>query len=119
MNDENTIFESARSGMIDILGFLLDVQVPPKEDDYCIIRSIMPPSVGVPLHSHVDRETLVVLAGRLDAWLDGKWRSFGPGEVVEVPPNAKHALQNNGEGDLAMLIVSEPGPIFSGERRAA
>jgi quercetin dioxygenase-like cupin family protein len=106
MNSQKTIFESARSGMSDILGPLVDVQTPTKADDYCVIRAIIPPGAGVPLHSHADRETMVVLAGRLAVWLDGGWRDYNPGELVEVPPNAKHALRNGGESDVAVLLVT-------------
>ena len=69
------------------------------ESEICLIRGMMPPGVAVPLHSHSDVEIFYVLEGSLEAFRFGnvthRWVSFGPGDIVSIPGNAKHALRNS------------------------
>ena len=93
--------------MRDIMGPL--VALPEEthiEGDYVTIPSIVPLGAVIPLHSHPDRETLVIVEGRLEAWLDGEWRSYGPGEVVEIASDAKHALRNAGPDEVSLVLVT-------------
>ncbi|MCR0983789.1 cupin domain-containing protein [Roseomonas populi] len=93
---------------------LMDIMGPrvafltPKGDtgDYCVLRAIVPVGVVVPLHSHPDRETMCVLDGRIEGFLDETWRSYGPGGAIDIPGGVKYALRNTSGQDVTLLLVS-------------
>jgi quercetin dioxygenase-like cupin family protein len=76
----------------------------------CLIRGTIPPGVAVPLHSHSDVELFYVLEGSLEAFQfdngNHGWVSFGPGEVVSVPGNTKHALRNSSPLPATAVVVT-------------
>ena len=82
-------------------GTLFEFLTSPAEtgSEICLIRGTIPPGVAVPLHSHSDVELFYVLEGSLEAFQLGNgnhgWVSFGPGDVVSIPGNTKHALRNS------------------------
>ena len=78
--------------------------------EICIIRGTIPPGVAVPLHSHADVELFYVLEGSLEAYQfrngnDG-WASFGPGEIVSISGNTKHALRNSSPLPATVVLVT-------------
>ncbi|WP_226576358.1 cupin domain-containing protein [Acuticoccus sediminis] len=103
-----TIFAALRADMRTITGPLVDLSHTAGADGYVVIRSIAPVGVVVPLHSHGERETMVIVEGVLTAWLDGAWRRFGPGEIIEVAPDVPHALRNDGPCEVALVLVTTP-----------
>jgi quercetin dioxygenase-like cupin family protein len=78
--------------------------------EICFIRGTIPPGVAVPLHSHSDVELFYILEGSLEAFQFGNgthgWVSFGPGDIVSISGNAKHALRNSSPLPAAMVIVT-------------
>jgi len=102
----STTFQAQRSGMRDIFGPLLDLSSAPGDSEFAVIPSIAPAGLVVPLHSHGERETMVIVEGTLTAWLDGSWRTYGPGQIVDVAPNRPHALRNDGLDEVAMVLVT-------------
>jgi mannose-6-phosphate isomerase-like protein (cupin superfamily) len=76
----------------------------------CIMRGTIPPGVSIPLHSHGDPETFVMLSGTVDGLVirheDFEWTRINPGDVFHVPPHAKHAWRNQGQSDAVMVIVT-------------
>jgi quercetin dioxygenase-like cupin family protein len=93
-------------------GTLFEFLASPDEtgSEICLIRGTIPPGVAVPLHSHSDVELFYVLEGSLEAFQFGDgthgWVSFGPGEVVRVPGNTKHALRNSSPLPATAVIVT-------------
>ena len=93
-------------------GTLFEFLASPNEtgSDICLIRGTIPPGVAVPLHSHADVELFYVLEGSLEALQFGNgthgWVSFGPGDVVRVPGNAKHALRNSSPLPSTTVVVT-------------
>ena len=93
-------------------GTLFEFLVSPEETgaETCLIRGTIPPGVAVPLHSHSDLEIFYVLEGSLEAFQskngNQKWVSFGPGNIVTISPNAKHALRNNSPYPATLVIVT-------------
>lgn len=104
----STIFETLRSDMRVISGPLLDLSQVGRGETYVVIRSVAPAGTIVPLHSHADRETMVIVEGVMHAWMDGEWRRYGPGDIIEAAPNARHALRNDGPDEVAMVLVTTP-----------
>lgn len=93
--------------MRDIMGPLVDLSAPNNAtNDYVVIRSIVPPGTTIPLHSHADRETMVVLEGKFGVWVGGAWETYDPGEIIEIRPNARHALKNESPDDVSLVLVT-------------
>jgi quercetin dioxygenase-like cupin family protein len=93
-------------------GTLFEFLASPDESgsEICLIRGTIPPGVAVPLHSHSDVELFYVLEGSLEAFQFGNgthgWVSFGPGDIVSISGNAKHALRNSSPLPATAVIVT-------------
>jgi quercetin dioxygenase-like cupin family protein len=93
-------------------GTLFEFLTSPDEtgSEICLIRGTIPPGVAVPLHSHSDVELFYVLEGSLEAFQVGDgnhgWVSFGPGDVVSIPGNTKHALRNGSPLPATAIVVT-------------
>ena len=81
-------------------------EISDDEADYCVIRSTLPAGAVVPMHSHADRETFYVLAGRLNAYNGDRWQELGPGDVLDVQDGIKHAWRNSSKASASMLCVT-------------
>jgi mannose-6-phosphate isomerase-like protein (cupin superfamily) len=70
-----------------------------------------PPGYQTQVHSHPYVETLTVLAGRGEAWLDGEAErvALAPGTTVVVPANRLHAFRTLGEEPLVTLGIHANG----------
>jgi quercetin dioxygenase-like cupin family protein len=93
-------------------GTLFEFLASPDEtgSEICLIRGTIPPGVAVPLHSHSDVELFYVLEGSLEAFQFGNetrgWVIFGPGDIVSIPGNIKHALRNSSPLPVTMVLVT-------------
>ena len=57
-----------------------------------------PPGGGPPPHRHLDEDELFILvSGREEYLIDGRWTAVEPGTVVYVPRGAVHTFRNVGE----------------------
>lgn len=57
-------------------------------------------------HSHSDaEEILYILAGKGEAWIDGKTTMFTEGDIVLFPKNSLHQVRCIGEQDLEALCI--------------
>lgn len=100
------MFENLRTEMTEVMGPLVGLPSTQDGGDYAVIRAIIPRGVVVPLHSHPDRETFVVMEGRIRACLDVDWQHYEAGDVIEIGPNVKHAIHNDGDMDAAVVLVT-------------
>jgi quercetin dioxygenase-like cupin family protein len=96
---------------IDVFGPTIQFITSPSETNApCIMRGTIPPGVSIPLHSHADPETFVLLSGTVEGLVcrqeDFEWLALHPDDVLHVPPNARHAWRNNGRAPATMLIIS-------------
>ena len=64
-----------------------------------------------PIHSHVGaEEAFYVLAGEVEAWVDGTTSNAGPGAFLVVPRGVPHGLRRLSSEPVRMLtLVSPPG----------
>jgi quercetin dioxygenase-like cupin family protein len=94
---------------IDILGPQIQFLTPlvSDPDEYCVISAVVPPNVVVPLHSHPERETFLILSGALDAFDGLAWRTYRAGEVFDVPGGVKHAFRNTSAEPVSMVLVTK------------
>jgi quercetin dioxygenase-like cupin family protein len=97
---------------LDVLGPVVEFLTPATEDDGapCLLRGTIPPGGIVPLHPHPEPETFVALDGGIEGLVDvadgGTWRSLDPGDVLHVPPDARHAWRNRAGRPGATLLVT-------------
>jgi mannose-6-phosphate isomerase-like protein (cupin superfamily) len=66
-----------------------------------------PPGYATRVHSHPYVETLTVLAGRGEAWLDGETErvALEPGVTVVLPANRAHVFRVVGDEPLVTLGI--------------
>jgi len=69
------------------------------------------PGYQAPLHSHPYVETLTVLEGRGEVWLDGDDNKIAlePGVTVAIPANRKHGFRALGDKPLVTLGIHVHG----------
>jgi quercetin dioxygenase-like cupin family protein len=112
----NQVVPLRAQGMLDVMGPLIEFVTPPAGDDgYCVLRAIVPENTIVPVHSHPDRETMVILDGQLEGLLAGTWRRYGPGETMDIAADAPHAFRNTSGRAVRLLLVTtgRMGRFFS------
>lgn len=78
----------------------------PARDDQCVARAVLPPGTVVPAHSHGDRVAFYVVAGELEGWRGGGWRTLRPGDVLDVPEYQLHAVRNRSREDVTLILVT-------------
>jgi quercetin dioxygenase-like cupin family protein len=76
----------------------------------CVMRGTIPAGVSIPLHSHADPETFVMVSGSVEGLVytdrDRTWVPIGPGDVFHVPAHARHAWRNRAAVPAVMLVIS-------------
>jgi quercetin dioxygenase-like cupin family protein len=97
---------------IDVLGPTIRYLTPPEGDDRapCVMRGTIPPGIVVPLHSHADPETFLLVAGALEALTPSEngfvWKPVTAGEVFHIPGDAKHAWRNRSQETADSILIS-------------
>jgi quercetin dioxygenase-like cupin family protein len=78
------------------------------------IEITLPPDVsGPPPHFHPrQEEQWHVLAGTLEAQVDGNWRTLREGESASIPMGRVHTLRNRTNEDVRVLDVHIPALDF-------
>jgi quercetin dioxygenase-like cupin family protein len=68
---------------------------------------VSPPGYQTRIHSHPYVETLTVLEGRGEVWLDGEDRKVAlePGVTVTIPADRKHGFRAVGDRPLVTLGI--------------
>lgn len=106
------ILRDGQQGVLDVLGPTIEFLVPPaaRGSGYCVFKGVIQAGGAVPLHSHPDDESFLLLSGQVSALLDDgasrAWRDVNPGEFVHVPANAPHAWKNNGGEPAVELVIT-------------
>jgi quercetin dioxygenase-like cupin family protein len=92
---------------LDVLGPLVAFGTDPAAaEDFCVLKSVVPPGVVVPVHTHPDREVLFILNGRLDALIGDMWQTCGPGCTVDVAGEVRHAFKNVSGAPVSLLLIT-------------
>ena len=95
------------SKVLDVMGPRIQLVTDLTENkDYSLMKAEVPPGVIVPVHSHDDRETFVVLTGELEAFTEDSWKTIKAGETVDIPGHVKHAWRNSSNETVMLLVVS-------------
>jgi quercetin dioxygenase-like cupin family protein len=93
---------------VDVLGPTVRFLTPVDGDAGapCALRGSVPPGGFVPVHKHADPETFIPVSGELQALVGAEWIAIGPGDVLHIPPDARHAFRNDGDEPAVMTIVT-------------
>lgn len=77
-----------------------------RDDDFCLLEGEVAQGGFVPVHSHEDRECFMVLAGTIEAWVEGSWRELEEGEVLDIPGGRRHAWRKSSPGTALLMIAT-------------
>lgn len=109
----NSIFRIARDNQPEPLPFgaMRWISHPPSTGARTLtaLEAIIAPGQGHPFHVHPDQDGIIlVVAGRLEQWVETERRLLGPGDAVVIPMGTVHASFNAGDDDLRMIASFAP-----------
>jgi quercetin dioxygenase-like cupin family protein len=96
----------------DFYGPTLEFLTLPEEaeNDFCVLRGVIPPGIAVPLHSHPDTETFFVISGEVLALKQGATGYDSivarAGDYISVPAGARHAWRNVSSEPVVALMIT-------------
>ena len=65
--------------------------------------------VVVPLHRHDPQvDSILVLSGKGEAYLNGKWEPVEAGDYIFVPKDEEHGIRNTGRESLTIFVHHSP-----------
>lgn len=116
MSDQRVahLVELSSAPILDAMGPTIQFLTRPDEEGGapCVMRGTIPPGVIVPLHSHPDPETFLMISGELEGLTHPaeahEWVRIGPGDVFHVPSGARHAVRNRSPEPALSIVVSTP-----------
>ncbi|WP_219836863.1 cupin domain-containing protein [Paenibacillus sp. R14(2021)] len=95
------------STILDVMGPRIQLLTDLSENrEYSLMKAEVPPGVVVPVHSHDDRETFVVITGELEAFTVDSWKTVRAGETVDIAGDVKHAWRNSSNETVTLLVAS-------------
>ena len=67
------------------------------------------PGKGHNFHKHPDQEEVIlVVAGKVEQWVDREKRTLGPGDSAFIPADVVHASFNIGDSDAKIIAILGP-----------
>jgi len=70
------------------------------------------PGAEISPHIHeVSLDSIYVLSGEGEAYINGEWRGIGTGDYILVPEKVEHGIRNNDHAPLTLFVVQSP-PLF-------
>ena len=77
--------------IVELFGPTLEFLTLPEDEqnDFCVLKGVIPPGVFVPLHSHPDTEDFIVLSGEIEVLKQTtrsyEWIVAKAGDYIHVP----------------------------------
>ena len=68
-------------------------------------KRVLPKGAGIGLHQHDKDEVYYVISGRGTYTLDGRSYEVSPGNAMLTRPGSTHAIRQEGEAELILLIT--------------
>ncbi len=70
------------------------------------------PGVEIPVHTHDPQlDSIFVLSGQGEAYINGAWQAVESGDHVFAPSGAEHGVRNTGNNVLKLFIHHSP-PLY-------
>ncbi|WP_022853193.1 cupin domain-containing protein [Thermodesulfatator atlanticus] len=83
-----------------------------KTDRISVCLLLLEPDVEIARHIHDPQiDSIFVLEGEGEAFVNGKWEKIKPGDYVFVPARDEHGVKNTGNSPLKLFIVHSP-PLY-------
>ncbi|HEX2861118.1 MAG TPA: cupin domain-containing protein [Lacunisphaera sp.] len=105
-----SIIRQGEAPVLDVLGPAVAFLTPRDASSYCVLEGSIWPRMPVPLHSHPDDESFLLLSGNIEALVYDDdlpcWQRLVPGDFVHVPGGVKHAWRNPGDEPARSLIIT-------------
>lgn len=74
-----------------------------------VIDVNLSPGKGHNFHKHPDQEEVIlVIAGKVEQWVDREKRILGPGDSAFIPGGVVHASFNVGDSDAKIVAILGP-----------
>ena len=88
------------------IGYILTKE---KQPELSITVLEVSPGVEIPIHSHAKEvDTIFILEGNAEVFLNENWRKVEEGDVIVVSPGEVHGVRVVGEKPLKCYIVHAP-----------
>jgi quercetin dioxygenase-like cupin family protein len=87
-------------------GATIEFLTPVEDGVPCVMRGTIPAGGVVPLHSHADPETFVMLEGEMEGYSEDGWLSIGAGDSHHIPGHVRHAWRNPADVPAVSCLVS-------------
>jgi quercetin dioxygenase-like cupin family protein len=69
----------------------------------CLIE--IAPGSETPIHRHEDQaDSIFVVHGHGETYVNGSWQSIEPGDYLYIPPNGEHGTRNTGTEPLRLFV---------------
>lgn len=69
----------------------------------------IPPGSGLPVHVHDPQvDSIYVVCGKGEAYVNGAWEPVGEGDYIFVPETTEHGMKNTGDGPLKIFVHHSP-----------
>ncbi|HDQ40430.1 MAG TPA: cupin domain-containing protein [Desulfonatronum sp.] len=94
-------------------GVKIAVLVSGKDSDTVSVSVLeISPGVEIPVHTHDPQmDSIFVVSGHGDAYVNGAWQTVEAGDYVLAPKKAEHGMRNRGTGPLTLFIHHSP-PLY-------
>lgn len=98
--------------VLELLGPTVEFLTSPQDaqNDFCVLKGTIPPSVSVPLHSHADTDDFLVISVEVEGLRqdseDYTWIGAKAGDYIHVPSNARIAWRNVSNAPTLVLIIT-------------
>ncbi len=76
----------------------------------CILE--IAPDTLIPIHTHDPNvDSIYILEGSGEAYVDGDWKEVSAGDYIFVKANEEHGVRSGKEGHMKLFVVHSP-PLF-------
>ncbi|TDE14558.1 cupin domain-containing protein [Dyadobacter psychrotolerans] len=76
----------------------------------CHVTTLNPGEASHPPHKHQEEEVIIIKEGTLEALVNGKMKTVGPGSVIFQASNQMHAIKNVGNIPASYHVFSWHSP---------
>ena len=78
---------------------------------HCHVTTLNPGANSGEPRRHLQEEVIIVKEGRVEASVDGKTQTVGPGSIIFFAANAVTRLRNAGDGPATYIVVYYYTPL--------
>ena len=78
-------------------------------DTISVCQLIIEPGITIPVHTHEPQvDSIFIVSGKGEAYVNGKWRQVGPGDYLFFPSGVEHATRNYSREPLVLFVHHAP-----------